>query len=466
GGDALAHLLGPARADEADAARSAVRRRRLVSCRRVRDWLHRGADALDEAQRLVLDDHLAACERCRGERARMRLLHRVGTSLEAPPPHDRAYHRAIARALLEGGVRAEPRVRRPRWPLPLVVAATTAAAAAAAALAITWIATRGDELRPAVSSALDRAAPAPAAGAPPSREEVAAHAPAAAPAPAERPAPVDPPAPADRIESGALRDENATLARGAAIPPRALLRAVEPTRVHLASAVVVVAASAELRWLPAERTLLLERGRLDVETAPEGVARIVTPRFEIELEDASLTVEPGSVRIHRGAARIVDRAAHTIVARLESGGAWTSPEPGPRPARTSAHSDAGAPSASQLLALARARFAARDHAAAERAATAALAATPSQAEAAEAHTLLADIALAAGDLDKAVARYTGVATRFADLPAAESALYAAARVELRRGHRAEARALYTRYLARYPSGRYADDVRRQLTSIP
>jgi len=433
-----------------------------VSCRRVRDWLHRDADALDEAQRLVLDDHLAACERCRDERARMRLLHRVGTSLEAPPPHDRAYQRAIARALLESRARTEPRVRRPRWPLPLVVAATTAAAAAAAALAITWIATRGDQLRPAVSSALDRAAPAPAPGAPPRREEVAAH----APAPAPTPAPADPPALADRIESGALRDENATLARGAAIPPRALLRAVEPTRVHLASAVVVVAASAELRWLPVERTLLLERGRLDVETAPEGVARIVTPRFEIELEDASLTVEPGSVRIHRGAVRIVDRAAHTIVARLESGGAWTSPEPGPRPAHTSAHSDAGAPSASQLLALARARFAARDHAAAERAATAALAATPSQAEAAEAHTLLADIALAAGDLDQAVARYVAVAERFADLPAAESALYAAARVELRRARRVEARALYTRYLARHPSGRYADDVRRQLTSIP
>ncbi|MCW5804162.1 MAG: hypothetical protein KIT31_17445 [Deltaproteobacteria bacterium] len=80
--------------------------------------------------------------------------------------------------------------------------------------------------------------------------------------------------------------------------------------------------------------------------------------------------------------------------------------------------------------------------------------------------LLADIAQASGALDRAVAHYTAVFTELAGLPAAESALYAAARVELRRTRTAAARALLARYLDRHPAGRYADDVRRQLAALP
>jgi outer membrane protein assembly factor BamD (BamD/ComL family) len=66
-----------------------------------------------------------------------------------------------------------------------------------------------------------------------------------------------------------------------------------------------------------------------------------------------------------------------------------------------------------------------------------------------------------GNLAIASSRYEAVATKFSDLPAAESALYAAARIEARQKHDDAARALYDRYLANYPNGRYADDVRRQ-----
>ena len=310
-----------------------------MSCRKTRDWLHRGADSLDEAQRLLLDDHLAACERCRGDRARMRLLHGVGTSLPAPPPGDRLYSRAIARALLEGGARAEIRARPRRWALSFAAIAAAAATAAAAGIAI-----RRDEPTPAAAPAHGGAAPAPAPDRPRGGRGVEVRPPA-------EPEPTPAPAPTQQIESGAPRT----------------------------------------------------------------------------------------------------RAA---------------PDRPSRPARPSTRRDAGAPSAAQLLAEARARFAARDYPAAERAAQGALASAPSRPQAAEAHTLLADIAQAGGDLALAVTRYTGVAAKFAELPAAESALYAAARVELRRARRAEARALLTQYLDRYPSGRYAGDVRRQLTSSP
>jgi hypothetical protein len=77
-----------------------------VSCGRVRDWRHRDALALDETQRLILDDHLAACERCRGDRHRMLVVRRVGAALPVPPAGSREYSRAIARALLEDSTTA------------------------------------------------------------------------------------------------------------------------------------------------------------------------------------------------------------------------------------------------------------------------------------------------------------------------------------------------------------------------
>ncbi|MGE0404546.1 MAG: hypothetical protein AB7T06_47995, partial [Kofleriaceae bacterium] len=100
-----------------------------MSCRHVRDWLHREASSLDEAQRLQLDDHLASCAQCRGDRERMQTLHRAGTSLDAPAADARLYDRAIARALLEGPRVAEP--VRARWLVPVVLAALAATALAA-----------------------------------------------------------------------------------------------------------------------------------------------------------------------------------------------------------------------------------------------------------------------------------------------------------------------------------------------
>jgi hypothetical protein len=404
-----------------------------VSCGRIRDWLHRDADGLEEAQRLLLDDHLAACESCRADRERMRLLHRIGASLEVPPAGAREYQRAIARALLEGTARpaAPARVLPRGWPIPLVVAA------AAAAVVVAVVARRGDHVPPA---------------------------PMAGPPPADSPRPEQPPiatAPSstDVVEDGALVSGDRTIEAGDAVPDGPL-RAIQSSRLRLAAAHVVVAASAELRWVAADRTVLLERGAIELDITAGGATRVITNRFEVEVEDGTIRVEPAAVRVDRGRARVVDKSRATL-AVLDAGAAWT-----PDPAAGTARGPTPRARLADLLAEARARFAARDHAAAERLASEVLAASPARGMAAEAQVILADAAHARDDLERAVRRYRKVAETFSDLPAAESSLYAAARIELRRKRSVEARGLLERYLERYPTGRYADDVRRQLAPSP
>ncbi|MGN6104489.1 MAG: hypothetical protein ACTHU0_05240, partial [Kofleriaceae bacterium] len=216
-----------------------------MSCRRVRDWLHRESSSLDEAQRLVLEDHLGDCARCRGDRARMLLLHRVGTSLPDPPPNPVVHGRAIARALLEGP-REEVRPRLRRWPLAL------AALAATATTAVAWHLHEDGDLPVA------RSTPAPGV-AEPSRGAGGPSAPVAPVPSVARP-------PEDLVELGVVRQGPTELAQGAPAPGGALLHASAPARLRLASAQVVVLASAELRWNPAERQIVLERGALDIDS--------------------------------------------------------------------------------------------------------------------------------------------------------------------------------------------------------
>jgi hypothetical protein len=247
-----------------------------------------------------------------------------------------------------------------------------------------------------------------------------------------------------------------TIASGAAVPADVILTTRDVTRIRLAAARVVVAAYSEVRWSPIERVLLLDRGSLDIETSSGG-ARVVTPSFELALDDGALTVEPTRVRVKRGTARVFDHA-RVQLAELGTGETWGTE----KPVKPTPH--ARAKTASELFDEAKAALAAKDYPSAERLATRALAATMARNDKAEVRIFLADVAQASGALDVAVDRYTAIANDFASLAVAESALYAAARVEGRRGHTAAARKLLEHYLATYPTGRYADDVQRQLTT--
>jgi outer membrane protein assembly factor BamD (BamD/ComL family) len=92
----------------------------------------------------------------------------------------------------------------------------------------------------------------------------------------------------------------------------------------------------------------------------------------------------------------------------------------------------------------------------------ALGARLGHADRAEALTLRAELALARGEKAQARAIYLEVSQRFAELPAGENALFAAARTQ----SDAEAAAkLLARYLARYPNGRFVDEAKKRLAHL-
>ncbi len=119
-------------------------------------------------------------------------------------------------------------------------------------------------------------------------------------------------------------------------------------------------------------------------------------------------------------------------------------------------------SAATYLAAARKSLAAGDSAAARDDLARARAAGPDRQLRAEADTLLAEIAMVDGDLGLAAVLFMEVAERYADLPAGENALVAAARVLHASGGTTAARAAWQRYLDRYPEGRFRADVLRRL----
>ncbi|MFN0245363.1 MAG: hypothetical protein ACKV2T_00560 [Kofleriaceae bacterium] len=400
-----------------------------MSCRSVRDWLHRDVESLDEAQRLRFDDHLATCETCRGDRMRMRVLHDVGTSLPVPPADAREYTRAIARALMEGASRREATPRAPRmWMV---------AVAGAAAIVIAVLVAVRVMRDPVVEQRADNVVPAPA------------------PAPAPIPPPSRSVEPNDNdlvVDEGFLRTSDGDVTVGAALPVEIPLTAASATRLRIAGSRVVIAASSQIRWQPATRTLLLDRGSLEIAAAPSSPLHVRAASFVVAIDDAEATIEPTRVRVLRGTALITDHDGK--VAQVTT--TWA-----PSIDTVVTHTTSSA----ELLRRARGQFAAKQYPDAERTIAAALSRSLARRDEIAARVLLADIAQGAGNLDLATTRYTEVATKFADAPAGESALYAAARIELRRSRTVEATALLSRYLARYPEGRFASDVRRQLAAI-
>jgi len=81
---------------------------------------------------------------------------------------------------------------------------------------------------------------------------------------------------------------------------------------------------------------------------------------------------------------------------------------------------------------------------------------------AEAYMLKGDCALVQGDSKSAVRQYLDVSRRFSGLRAAETALFAAARVESNSGNQAAAKKLLLTYSERYPGGQFKSEVGARL----
>ncbi|HEY6877333.1 MAG TPA: hypothetical protein VI299_04905, partial [Polyangiales bacterium] len=82
---------------------------------------------------------------------------------------------------------------------------------------------------------------------------------------------------------------------------------------------------------------------------------------------------------------------------------------------------------------------------------------------AEAGTLRAELALRERDLTRAIAAYLAVADAYPELPSGENGLFAAAQLAMR-AKRGDARDMMSRYLQRYPQGRFADEARARLAA--
>lgn len=390
----------------------------MIACRRLRASLHRDAAALSDAERLVLEEHLQGCADCRRDRAQLLRLRELGGALPIRSIGSRGHQRAISRALLEGPPVPAAPARPSGW---YALAGCAAIATAAVAIAVHFAGDTG-YIPPAPPIAIER--------------------------PSEpRPAPP----PAASIEAGAVSRDGAVLAIGAAVPADASLHAAKDARILLPAASLTAVADSELRWSAPDHTVYLDSGTLDVEVDPKqrARARVVTARFVIEVTGTIFRASTRGVAVARGSVRVTSRDGAVLAARVAAGESWEVAE---------LRVGAPPPSAASWLARARTAFAARSFADAERHADAALDASPSRAQAAEARVVLAECAQASGRLDDAVARYRAIAARFADLPAAESALFAAARIEASRGRTA----LLRQYLDRYPAGRFVVDARRQL----
>jgi TolA-binding protein len=408
----------------------------MSSCRTVRPWLHRDSASIDEADRLVLEEHVQGCSDCLRDRDSLLGVRALVHVLPTRPLRANEVQRVIAKALLD--TREQEPAREPfvagrsRW-------AVLGFAVAMIAVLVVWIATRIDE--PAVVA----------------------------------------------MDTGP--------------------RVIDTPTEH-----VEIAAASVYRWTP--DVLWLDEGTAAIDARRTTPLRITTPRFSVDATRAEYRVTTTNVTVTRGTVRVFGSYGEMIVPALHAGETWTLPyiaagASGAGPSNLSAagasasgdgssnanaagtgpgasgdgssdvnaaagtgdstsSGDAGAdsrdPSAAAMhLSRARKAFARSECKAVRTQATAALATDATRAQAAEAHTLLAECAQLEGRLDEAAASYDSIATRFAGLPAGETALIALARLEHNRGNTSAARGAYQRYLKRYPEGRFADDARRYLS---
>lgn len=391
-----------------------------LGCLRAGSLLAARGAGLSAADGLWLEQHLATCSRCAREAALLSSVVAIASSVE--PELSAATRARVVRSALAAHERAArapggsaPRAYGWAWGAGLGV---TALAAAAVVLFVL------PSQREPVS--------APRAAVAPATPQVAA-------VPAS---PAEPSGDAERLQAG----------------QRVKIRA--RTQVALDHASVELAPLSEAQWNASKHELSLIEGELlaEVDPAAHKPFAVVARDFRVEVLGTRFEVTQSSVVVLRGRVRVVapdgkERAVLLAGQRYDHGS--DADEVAPRGAR---------PNVPQLLTQARDALAAGQLERARRSIDAALLGRPRGATHAEALTLRAELLSASGDRARAIAAYLEVAERFQSLPAGENALFAAARLE--RNERA-ARALLTRYLERYPRGRFVVEAKARLDrSLP
>jgi hypothetical protein len=251
--------------------------------------------------------------------------------------------------------------------------------------------------------------------------------------------------------------------------PRDLPAGVE---VAVAHARVRAVRRASISWNEKAATVKLDSGaiELDVDPALQRGFRVITDAFVVEVLGTRFMVDAAHVEVSRGTVRVLAPDGRVLVARLQMGQTWSPlqaapavSEPAAQPERRT-HAAQPADVAEQL-ARARRDLANGQVARAEKEASSILAGGRERRQEAEARTLLAECAQARGQIDQAFAAYAVVAERFGDLPAGETAMFAAGRTLADAGRRVSATHWLHRYLNSYPSGRFTVEAKERLAGF-
>jgi ferric-dicitrate binding protein FerR (iron transport regulator) len=441
-----------------------------IACMRTWTLIDRRAQGLSSAEALRLEEHVERCEQCA---AQLLLLDELrGLTAELPqalPPvqRERAIEGALAQAFAAKGVagrigalpaRAALSARvaaRPRSALQLSVGVALAAAAALLVIARPW--SDGTQERASNGGA----------------------------------AAVDVARSGDRVLGGAVEIDGRPGGAGAALAAHVTLRATQAARVALAHGTLELAAGTTLRWDRDAHQVTLEHGSVtaDVDPSARQRFRVQTRRFTVHVLGTRFTVDPSGVSVERGKVAVLAPDGAVLVPALTAGERFTAAEEraaaepldaadlladADAAAQDDDEATAEAPRARDgrsrqkaraLLAQARAQLAAGDTLTASGTVGEALASAGTRADRAEALSLRAECSLVAGDIERAIAGYLRVSRSFANLPAGQNALFAAARLRAERGQGAAAVTLLERYLDRYPRGRFVREARQRLVEL-
>lgn len=395
-----------------------------------------------EAARLLLDEHLGGCARCREERAQWTLLERLkDTPVPQLAPEARARITRHLRLSHSGAMgRARPLLRR--W---------QGLAAGLAVLAVAAGVTLGGWARRHASSSPDAVA---------------------------------------------AEDD---------LTPTALFRGEGPGELtSLGGVKIAYEAGTTLRLPRSSRGRVVEllAGRVDVDVTPKDAHekgaipfQVRTATFVVEVLGTRFIVTADEVHTLRGLVRVQDLAGREL-ATLGAGKVWQrvssasllTPSPSPTPLAATApllttstptkpvgpsKTAAGpakpyghrAKTTAETLAEARAILGSGDAKRARKLLSGLVAQGGHGRQQAMAALLTSDSYLIEGRRDEALAGYRRTTVRYAGTPEAETAEFAAAELLVEQGARPEARHALEAYLARHPQGHFAREARERLGSF-
>jgi hypothetical protein len=438
----------------------------VSSCRQARDAIIAVVrQQATEAESLHLEVHLGLCASCRSEQARWHLMEQLR---DQPPLRlgEAARGRVLGNVMTfsPAGIETRERGRR-RLAIPFLLTTT-------AVVAVAWVlAVHGWKNSAAEPSLAEHRNTAPAVIQPvlvqaQTQDQTQAQ-------------PIDP-----------IIDQT--------------IRARAPGTLETPGARIAYLAGTSFKMLARGRRIELFAGEVDVEVAPGGPGRfrVVAPRFIVEVIGTRFIVRPTGVETLHGTVRIVDATGREI-AILHAGETWnleqagslplalaedgflpTSPPAGsvrtvapalvmPDSASASEHhplegatKSPGRNRADLLIAEARSALAAGDPELARARISAALGARPTGRQRAVADLLAAASFLVEGRYEEALAAYRRTAESFGKYPESETAAFAIAQLLCERDSTDEARTALQAYIERYPEGRFVQDARRKLASLP